>query len=635
MMKKTTAAIIAVVVVAGVVAGVVRLRSSKRAVTAVAGYAEVMPECTWLYVDLQGLDDVKERSPVFDIIKDIRALGMTEDIRRILEAAGESKGSDREITQALAALDWIRRLVSEVGLGAIAGREVAIAAFDHGEDRLPSVVAAARVEEAVAERLQQELATILDAAVEAAAGKVVVERWESNGTGVSTAVVAGLDEVVKGLSPSFAFPQGHAFFSSSREGMEELLAGLGGTGRASLADSERYQQIVSRLPGEGEGLSYFDIERAASLVRQCVEGPLRELADGEARGISAKVDVDAVLHYAAAYLSLVESAGVMAVRTSYTEKGLKQDGYVLPKKSALKGEHAAWFSVKPGKFRSSEFVPREVTSYQASVGLGPGLVHGYDWVKGLMADDPMYGKPILEKWERIQEEGGWDLEKEVLPLFGDEFACVMLSVGGSIMGSPGSFAYLLEVTDEVLTRTALEKMARMVVEQEGAGIGFSTDEYEGVEITRVVLPMSLVILQPSYAVKDGFLIIASDRASLEEIIDCRAGRSETIRENAKVRALAEYLSGAANSICFTDTERQLDGMVTSLESVLAMQRMMMMGREGRGDAEGKAALELMEKAVKAVKMLRAVDADVQRTVFDGRGYRVDRFISIPGRAGGE
>ncbi len=623
-MKKAAVAVIAVVVVAAAVVAVVHLHGGRRAEV----YAHCLPERTFFYVSVEGLGEAGTRCPVFDVLRDIRKLGFGEDIRRILEAARTAEADPAELDAALEGLVMLKELAAELDLDGLLGDQAVVAVFDNGLEQLPSLVAAVRPAPGSSKPLEQAVDKMIRGAV--SSGKATLEEWEQQGIAVRTLVIGELDGLVDGFAPSFAFPPGQVLFSTSREGMSELAAGLGGLEAGSLAGSERFRDVVGKMPAEGEVLSYMDFNRMASLARDFIGGPGRTLLEKYGPGEFDAREAGVVLRYVDGYLSLIGGLGTTATRTAYLRDGIRQESYLLMEDPARKGVIGGFLGTRPGRLRSDEFVPASVIGYQAFLGADRGMKNGYRLGRAFLDDEPVHGQQTLAGLDALQETLGLDIEKDLLPLVGSEMAMVSLSMAGAMMMSPGQYAFMVEVTDEVGTRTVLEKMARTLAEEEDNRVGFTSEDYEGVDITCAVLPGQLVLFQPCYAVTGEFFILSTDRSTLQQMIDCRDGKSESIRSNEKVRGLARYMKEPATSIVFTDTRRQIDEGVALIGWLVTLQRMLLPAPgEGSADtSEMAAGLDLMEKMAAALKLLRALDADVTRGVFDGKGYRTVRFIAV-------
>jgi hypothetical protein len=185
---------------------------------------------------------------------------------------------------------------------------------------------------------------------------------------------------------------------------------------------------------------------------------------------------------------------------------------------------------------------------------------------------------------RLSEAGGVEIERDLLPLLKGEAAV------GVTPARP--VPYLTAVFDEVDEQRAREVVARLQAPlvtafdplATGQAATFSSSEVEGVEIRGVRLSAGL---EPSYAVFDDRLVVATDPAGVEQAIE----GSDDLAESEDYQDATGPVGGEVSALVFLNLAglvrlaepRGLAEIVSAFEEDLARLRALGLSVESGGD----------------------------------------------------
>lgn len=223
----------------------------------------------------------------------------------------------------------------------------------------------------------------------------------------------------------------------------------------------------------------------------------------------------------------------------------------------------------------TDSVPSDAVAYAGFAGLeraGPALL-GISGLAGLGDTNE-----LLTEAGRVLREGGVDVARDVLPLFGQEVAVV--AVPGAD-GGPPTLALLARTSDARRTRAALRRLepalARLFAPAGGAAPPWA-DARAGDTPLRRLAPAEGIELD--YAVIGDTVAVATSGAAIAAV----AGPRETIADNPSYRATVADSTADLTSVVFFDFGQLLrsleemgltggpggDGAVSDLERVRAV-----------------------------------------------------------------
>ncbi|MCX6356924.1 MAG: hypothetical protein NT045_03460 [Candidatus Aureabacteria bacterium] len=216
------------------------------------------------------------------------------------------------------------------------------------------------------------------------------------------------------------------------------------------------------------------------------------------------------------------------------------------------------FNGKPGRIRALGMVP-EGTVFLSARRLGD---LGAVW--DAYAAQPEV-QPAMRLIQRFEKACGVNVRRDVLPWLGDEGAILLSDVqlGGLF---PIVKAQLILATRDPAAagRTALSVMERYARRSAASGQSeawaflrpqLKEDAYRGTAIHTLTFPIPG--LAPSYALIDNHLVIGSDAASVQAIIDAGKGNKKPLSADPTFAALDAPLPRALTHLSYLDTGRAL------------------------------------------------------------------------------
>jgi hypothetical protein len=368
-------------------------------------------------------------------------------------------------------------------------------------------------------------------------------------------------------------------------------------GKDSLRQSARFQKVMS-ISGEAPECSagmYFDfsgVEEGDDLLPDGIGSPLLSAGDVD---LSQLAGLKKSLLQS---LKQVEAGGGIARLAG----GLETTLYYIPAVSRMDEPSRDLLRIKPKRLKALKLIPSDQLMYSASL-CGDAKDLWNSFLLSLQQSNPGLA-PVVDRAVREWEaDAGVSLEKDVLPLVGDELAYCLGTPGGSQLLPIPVVGLIIRVKDPQKAGDIMDAVVRsLTVEEDSPGsVGVTeadsapspprgTEQYKGHTLTAI--PTGLMGFQPAYAFLGDFLVVASDGALMREIIDVWLGQRESVKVNARYRSLSEEFGEEANSITFVDVERSLVYLRTLSKVISSL--MNLAADEGDRKADFEPFLDCME-----------------------------------------
>lgn len=330
-------------------------------------------------------------------------------------------------------------------------------------------------------------------------------------------------------------------------------------GKGSLRESDQFQKVMS-------------ISGAAP---DCSIGIYFDFSDVEEDDALLPAGLDAAEEIDLAQLAILKKSLILSLKQMEAGGGIVHlaDGllttlYYIPDIGRMDEPALDQLRIKPKRLRALKLIPSDQLLYSASL-CGDARDLWKSVMASLQQTNPGLAPAVdgaVRDWESV---AGVSLEKDVLPLVGDEIAYCMGAPGGSqLLPIPG-LGLILKVNNTEKARTVVESVIKSLTADEAsaaeegaageiaaAGPSPETEQYQGHTLT--VIPTGLMGFRPVYAVLGDFLVAASDGALMKEMIDVWLGQKESVRASARYSSLSEEFGEEANSITFVDVKRSLN-----------------------------------------------------------------------------
>ena len=272
------------------------------------------------------------------------------------------------------------------------------------------------------------------------------------------------------------------------------------------------------------------------------------------------------------------------------------------------------------------YLPKETVSFSVSDGINFEALHRF--VESTFRGTGEEGEKLWAIWQGMQEQVGFDVQKDVLSWLGGGF------VWASLGGEAGSgWVLMIRVKDDAI---ATEKvgaaatfvktmLAKMATENPMAGMltvrtePCTHERLEGFQNVQMALSPQPVAV---YGVKDGFLVFGSSENAVARCFATAAGEHPNIRHNE--RLMSEFLkpAGPAHSISFRDQRnmgKELGDLVQGVAMGMGMAGMMLPNPKAQ-QTFGK-VVQIVGKLGPVLRKIDFYKSTSSYTTFDGRVWR--------------
>lgn len=567
-----------VIIVVGVIAAAAFYGLKTVTPTQEVDMAEILPNNVAFYYSIQNLDTIWDNVKDSSFWKEFSGLDLWENLQ-------VSSGIEDLKTQFK---DNIGIELSEDNFLKLAGRELAIAIIPAADaNAAPKILVLFRGKNKKA--LDSIVGPIADNVKKADPGKIVTNQY--SGKTISQ---------IKSDSPD----QPEIYFTV----LDNVLAlGIGDTltaiqktidissGKAadSLAKTSKYKNVQA-LIGQNKKLAaifYMDF----STMKDFLQGLSLPGPTGSQTQLTPGMDT---LDYIGGWTEISD--------------GLITKLYIYPNKEGLTPEMKKMWEAKPAVPGTLKLVPENVLLYLVSNTIDVSSMWNL-WQENLKEQAPDQTQPVLDGISDFEEEWNISIENDVLPLIGNEIAFIFSDISTQGFIPIPKLGLALKVKDkkkmdkiiEDLIATNNEKAAAAAAELEeatlteaeatetetgievdavtieediaGPSLRFQlslTDEtYEGQPIKTLQLPLVGTGLAPGYTYIDDYLIIGATTKTLQEIIDVKDKKINSLSKDPVYAGLSDLIPSANNQESYINMGRLIDIGIGICNWVVTFQQM--------------------------------------------------------------
>ncbi len=213
-------------------------------------------------------------------------------------------------------------------------------------------------------------------------------------------------------------------------------------------------------------------------------------------------------------------------------------------KAKLDSDQADLYTCAPAQNQTLGFIPKDVLGYQWN----NCSDFGYYWrqlKKGSTQD-------------QMEQAIGLNLEKDILPLLGDEIGGYLADLRVGAMFPYPQFLFFVEINDRDRAGEILTKLIEhtLIVPQE--------EEYKRIVLHYISLPFEIDI-QPAYCLLDSYLLAATNRQMLKNSIDAFSDPSLTLSHDETFQTMDLGAAGESRSLQFAKAGQIMEKMEGVLE----------------------------------------------------------------------
>lgn len=287
-------------------------------------------------------------------------------------------------------------------------------------------------------------------------------------------------------------------------------------GSPSLADDPQFEEARSSFLDPSAAVGYFDFETALSLIADQV---------GKFAGSGAD-EVFAKMAGLEKFAFSFQMAPVMKINST-----------ILMNTEKLDPEHASIYTCPSEVNTTINFVPKDVLGYHWT----NCFDLNYYWRE--VKKEVIEGRNAAPKIDELQQKIGFDIERDILPAFGDEIGGYISDIlVGGIFPIP-KIALFIEIKD-------MRKAQRLLDRGLNQAIAMIQEEtHGGVPLKYIALPFGENI-QPGYCFLGDYLLVATSRQLLKSSIDASGNNSLSLTANPAFKEINFGLTDKNRSVQF-------------------------------------------------------------------------------------
>lgn len=528
----------------------------------------------------QGVSDAFEESEILDDLMDMLS-------EQDPDATAMVTGMFDHYSKLAAQVDW-----TSMGDQFIYGQRMNVPVFSGNTANVgpPDMVFLMRMDPEVAAQNYAGLLGLGQSALAQIAGmggpEVMFETVEEKGFTFSVLDFTQVSQGAFDYPISFGYKEGVMAVTMGSGVRGEVTALLSGEGEIrSIASTERFKRAFKGMPDAKLGFEYFDMPNMRGSVQdifEMVSGLLEsELGPPPASGQEASLSEDQmvagmVMHgmeLANDAMSLIDYSSTVSFVRDHTVHSVSRAALASGVES--NPFYPLIGTVKPvADF--AKYLPESTSTYSVTGATDVNAI--YDFMVELVKGFGPMGEMGVMEWEKLQQEMGFDMRRDVLSLIGGESISATFMVDGK-----EQWVTRMAVADEESAREKLDMGAAMVPElmaelqRENPMAGMlgllvreSRDErfpgFHRVDVTMAGVSMLV-------GVQDGWMMFGSSGDALALTDQVAKGLAPNVRSNKELMRHAIIPEGPVQSASFNDYSgiaEEVSGMLIMASSMGGM-----------------------------------------------------------------
>ncbi len=523
------------------------------------GFKELMPRNTFLYLEFRDWVYLRDKTPALDFLETARELGLGPRIRELLKSREEIDSKTRRAGRE------IETLREKMSFWEVFGADAALVGFAWDKGVKPTLAFLCRLPEGKGEYYEARFKELIG--LSGLAGKQLVETTETFLGETLTSVSS--PEIRVESKPTWSRVGDVFILATRREGARELLSRLKGMkAEDSLEKNERFQKTLAGMDVDARGLFFLDVDAAVTLARRLYgnrkEEIVRRLREVQAKGGEElnRADLSRARYYLKGLLKLAGSFDAVGGEFDFTEDGYRaRVRYYLDE---IKGSKSLLSLIRtpPRDWRVLDYIPAKVAGVEVGYW---NLAKVYRAVLSFITANPDHGKLAAGVWDEILKKADFDPEEDIFSWLGEEYAFSTITLARTMIDT-GSFALLVEVKSEEKMEAAVARLLAFGEAQWGSPLNIVEEEYDGVKMKVVYLPIPLLPLTPTLGKVGDFLVLASRKETFREIVDTRAKKEKSIRKAPDFIRMRERIADRGTKMTFSRLEERTEAMISLIRN---------------------------------------------------------------------
>lgn len=401
--------------------------------------------------------------------------------------------------------------------------------------------------------------------------------------------------------------------SSLLERSLKLLDGDKSVGR--LIDQPNYKAAMAALPEPENVKFFFDANRLLHSLDQGIASIGDVIRESELAEVEPKLRV---IRRIINHLEFVDSFASVQITEGFSTHEYKVTTFAPD--AADKPLFAA-FCGKPTIERFDRFIPKEATGFSVTSGIDPLKI--YRTALKFIEEDVPEGQDLLAKWNDLQDEIDFHVERDLLSWIGTEFISITMPPAVPSLFGGSDTVMLVRVRDVEKARQTVDRgVAALSSFLAGTSQSLTTQPAASQDLhgfKTLIHPAAMMFIRPVYGFSDQYLIVATSEKAILRCLKTARGEHQSIRANKRFAKEGILPKGAVNSISFTDKSR----MGQELAQALGMLGMFGGFVPTNNDSARviRPILVMAQKLAPVVAKLNFYKSQACVSTFDGKIYR--------------
>ena len=409
-------------------------------------------------------------------------------------------------------------------------------------------------------------------------------------------------------------------FSSSDDLAERSLSQLTSDQAVSKFDDPRLVEALAELPEPEDSIVFFDGKLMFQRFRGMGEFIRQQNAQDNVqvqrwtRVLERVIDELTVLDYEIT----VESTAGQQNRIAVLGKVLPEAENTLLYRAVAQGEHFDQWQ---------NWVPAEAEAYSLSTGINLHAL--YLGVIDFAREEIPELQPALDRWDAIQEEIGFHLDRDLLQAFSGETVSVTVPVEKKDGSTAQASVTALRCHDSDGVRELIQRGVDILaalppLEAQQLKL-VDCEEIDGFqEIEAAILAMFNA--RPVIGFHDGWMMISSSPAAVAKVIATREGEAPAIDQAESFSKFDLDISGQVRAVSYSDVGASVRQMADSIEQFGAIAPMFIGMMAMEADPEDiKPVQEIIGLLPSVAKVVRKFDFIEEKLSVDRGGPTPDTY----------
>ncbi len=364
------------------------------------------------------------------------------------------------------------------------------------------------------------------------------------------------------FQPAFARVGDVFLISSSQQLISQSIEMLQNTSGVSKFNEPKFVDALKHLPEPEDALVIFDAQRLFNQFRK-----MGDMIQAEAKTNPDAEKISGVIDLLFEELAVIDYEVTVGYTEGHENRTTSLGKYTQNAETKLLGK----LSLGGEPFENwQNWIPADAVAYSLSTGVR--LHEAYDHAMNLIKTRFPEAQEGLDKFEAMQQQVDFHLDRDILQSFSGENVSLSLpredkgqdSVVALKCTNPERIKALLHrAVDSLNTIPAIATQQVKLVEAENL---------PGFEMLNVAM-LAAFDIKPVIGFADGWMLMGSNTACVQKVLDARAGKIPTIAGSEHFERFHLSVNGPVKSLRYTDVESTIhyvSGLIRKAGAVAPM-----------------------------------------------------------------